>query len=72
MISVFASRIKQVADGEFTNSAELGWLILHAGESGWPLLSIERLHRQNPPLVSASSSSAMLCGRWHLSHAEEF
>ena len=51
----FENRIKQVADEKFTDSAKPGWLILCIDESGWPLLFLESLHRQSPPLGSASS-----------------
>ena len=71
MIEVFENRTKQVADEKFTDSAKPGWPILHADESGWSFLFLECLHRQSPPLVSASSSSIVLCGLGHLSLAKE-
>ena len=71
MIEVFENRTKQVADEKFIDLAKSGWPILHADGSGWPLLFLEYLHRQNLPLVSASSSSVVLCGIGHLSLAKE-
>ena len=67
MIKVFENRTKQVVDEKFTDSAKSRWPILHADGSSWPLLFLECLHRQNLPLVSASSSSVVLCGFGHLS-----
>jgi len=72
MTKVHGSKTKQVADEEFTNSVESGWLIWRVDESGWPPLFLEHLHRQNPPLASAYSSSIVLCGLGHFFLAEEF
>ena len=55
-------RMKQAADEELTDSAGLEWSIWHIGESGQLLLSPGCLHRQNPLLASAFSSSTMPCG----------
>ena len=46
---------------EFIDSARLGWLMLHADESGWLPLSLGYLHRQNLPLASTSSSFVVPC-----------
>ena len=47
MTEVLGSRTKQVADEEFTDSVELGWLIWHADESGWLLRFLEHLHLEH-------------------------
>ena len=72
MTKVLRSKTKQVADEEFIDSAEPGWLIWRADVSGWPLLFLEYLHRQNPQLALASSSYAAPSGPEYLSLAKEF
>ena len=72
MIKVSENRTKQVAYEEFTDSKESRWPIWRADGSGWLLLFLECLHRQNRPQASISSSCAILCGLEHLSLAEEF
>jgi hypothetical protein len=39
------AKTKQVADEEFTDSVEPGWLIWRADVSSWPLLFLDYLHR---------------------------
>jgi len=70
MIEVFENRVKQVADEEFTNSAKPRLPILHIDGSGWPLLFLEYLDRQNHRLTS-TSSNVVLCELGHLSLAKE-
>ena len=72
MTKVRGSRTKQVADEEFTESVEPVWLIWRVDVSGWPLLFLEYLHRQNPQLALASSSYAAPSGPKYLSLAGEF
>ena len=64
--------MKLIADEEFTDSVGFGWLISHAGESGWPLLFLEFLHWPNLLPASTSSSSAAPCKLGHPSLAEGF